>query len=96
MTLRPTLTLPEAARLAGMSRRGLLRWLKARAHLEPQVLHRAEGERIWYVQREALKRLLGATEDDLRAVVEEHGRRLDDHGRRIVRLERQRTAGQGA
>lgn len=72
----PILTLPNAAKMAGMSRRGLLRWLKARMYLEPSVLQKAEGERVWYVQRDALRRLLGAPEEHVLSILELHDSQL--------------------
>lgn len=86
--MKPLITIREAADIAGMTVVTLRRFLKARAHIEPGLLVRAEGERTWRVQREALKRVLGATDEDLRSVVERHGKILDEHTADIKGLKR--------
>jgi hypothetical protein len=87
------LTLAQAAKEAHMSRRGVFRWIKARLHIEPSALDRAEGERVWHVQRDALFRLLGITDPHLRAAVQRHGKRLDEIDHRVRKIEHRTAAG---
>ncbi len=89
MSVKPLITIREAADIAGMSVVTLRRFLKARAHIEPGLLVRAEGERIWRVQREALRKVLGATDEDLRSKVERNSRRIEACEADIKGLKRQ-------
>jgi hypothetical protein len=86
---KPLLTIAEAAEFAQMSQRELRRVLKDLMKQEgnDNLLMKAPGQRIYRIRREDLRKALGMTDQDFKDTVDRHGRLLDDHDRRIRRLE---------
>lgn len=82
MTPSPLLTIRQASERSGIHRRTLLRWCKARLHIEPGLLTKlSDGETApWRVNPDALGRLLG---QDIEGLSD----RVHDQGRRTARLE---------
>lgn len=77
----------EAATVLKRSPRAALRWLQARLHIEPSVLIRVEGERVWTVRGDAFERLTGAKDEHLVEDVSRLKHDVDDHEKRIRYLE---------
>jgi hypothetical protein len=86
--VKPLLTVEEVAEVLEWSPRETREWLLGFKRIEDSLLIRAPGARMWFVQAAALARILGLPQDPkLHAAVESHGRKLDDHARRLRILE---------
>jgi hypothetical protein len=86
---KPLLTIPEAAELAQMSQRALRKVLHGLAKQEgnENLLIKSPGQRVYRIKREVLKAALG---QDFQDKMDRHAKMLDDHERRLRRLEHDR------
>ena len=84
--MKPLLTVPEAAEAYQMDVRKFRRLLKGFVHLDAGLMVKGEGQRTWKIQREALQKVMPLKDSDFN-VTARHGKRLDDHEKRISALE---------
>jgi excisionase family DNA binding protein len=85
------LTISEAAKLAGVKRRTLHRWIVARAKVDTSLIIKLSG-RKWLISKAALAAMLGLDFTNMEDAVDRHGQDIDAIRRRLSSIERRLSA----
>jgi hypothetical protein len=83
------LTISQAAKLSGVPKRTLHRWILAREKVDPGLVIRL-SKRSWLLSRAALAAMLGLDVLNIEDALERHGKDIDSLKRRVRALETRR------
>lgn len=83
------LTISEAAKLSGVNKRTLHRWIEARAKVDPSLVMKLTP-RKWLISKAALAVMLGLDFANVEDAVDRHGKDIDSLKRRVRALESRR------